>query len=93
MHNDRTSFGDIVPSSVTFARRTRPKATASGGRGGGGGRGRRGDPLSQAQAELSNSALPVVVGMQVRGVTRTVADTVPPRLLEPVTAVQLEIVY
>eukprot|EP00903_Cladosiphon_okamuranus_P007182 g6974.t1 len=49
---------------VEYTIRTRPKATASGGRGGGG-RGRKGDPLSQAQAELSNSALPVVVGMQV----------------------------
>lgn len=49
--------------------RTRSKAVG-GGRGGSGGRrpggrGRKGDPLSQAQAELSNAALPVVVGMQV----------------------------
>lgn len=43
-------------------RRTRPKNVAGQG---GGGRGKKGDPLSQAQAELSHAALPVVVGMQV----------------------------
>lgn len=43
-------------------RRTRPKNSANRG---GGGRGKKGDPLSQAQAELSHAALPVVVGMQV----------------------------
>ena len=62
-----------VPFSHCNCCRTRPKHSA--GRGGGG-RGKKGDPLSQAQAELSHAALPVVVGMQVsRARRRCTMDT------------------
>ncbi|CAM9099649.1 unnamed protein product, partial [Hapterophycus canaliculatus] len=50
---------------IEYTIRTRPKEAGSGRGGGGRGRGRKGDPVAQAQAELSNAALPVVVGMQV----------------------------